>query len=97
MNPRPILSNSADNDRWTLNRIRLIWSQSIWTRGHLDARSFSHLFIRSHGYLVAGHLVAVHLVAGLLVTGHLVALNEKSILTRLFGRESFFCKKGHLQ
>jgi hypothetical protein len=32
-----------------------------------------------------------------LVAGHLAALNEKSILTRSFGRESFFCKNGHLQ
>jgi hypothetical protein len=46
--------------------------------GHLDARSFSRLVIRSHGYLVASHLVAGHLVAD-----HLVALNEKSILTYL--------------
>jgi hypothetical protein len=55
----------------------------IWSRGHLDASSFSRVVIRSHGYLVAVHLVAGHLVAGHLVAGHLVALNEKSILTYL--------------
>jgi hypothetical protein len=60
-----------------------VWSQGIWTRGHLDVRLFSRVVIRSHGYLVAGHLVAGHLVAGHLVAGLLVALNEKHILTFL--------------
>jgi hypothetical protein len=63
--------------RGSLGR-RLIWSQGhlvarscgrgAFGRRHLDARSFSRVVIRSHGYLVAGHLVA---------------LNEKSILTYL--------------
>jgi hypothetical protein len=41
-----------------------VWSQGIWTRGHLVAWSFSRVVVRSHGYVVAGHLVAGHLVAG---------------------------------
>jgi hypothetical protein len=40
----------------------------IWSRGHLDARSFSCVVNKSHGYLVVGHSVA---------------LKEKSILTYL--------------
>jgi hypothetical protein len=73
---------------WNPLESKCIWSQGIWTRGHLVAWSFSRVVIRSHGYLVAGHLVEGHLVVGHLVAdhlvaGYLVALNKKSILTYL--------------